>query len=77
MKWQRATVSQFRLAPPDLLERLAAAWVGEVSDRVRTVEGLLLETVELAERELGTSFEDTRRVLAHRRPSLPDRPTGI
>lgn len=77
MKWEQATVSQFRLAPPDLLQRLAAAWMGDVRARVRAVEGLLGETLELAERELGMSFAETRRVLARRRPSLPARPTGI
>jgi hypothetical protein len=77
MKWERMTVAQFRLQPPDLPERLGATWAGDLGDRVRAMEGLLEDTVEIAERELGTSFDETRRVLDRRRPALPDRPTAL
>lgn len=70
MKWERATVAQFRLRPPNLTDRLEAAWVGALGDRARAVEGLIEDTVTLAEQELTTSFSDTRRVLARRRPVL-------
>ncbi|MGH9210199.1 MAG: hypothetical protein ACRD2C_05890 [Acidimicrobiales bacterium] len=75
MKWEQATVARFPLAPRDLGERLGEPWMGDLAARVLAVEALLKETVDLAEREIGTSFDETRRVLGRRRQAIPE-PAG-
>lgn len=74
MKWQQATLRQFPLAPPDLASRLASAWTADITDRAPIAEALLTDTLDLAERELGQPFPDTRQAIHHRRPHLTHPP---
>ena len=76
MKWEQATANQFPLQPPELTLRLAATWTADIAHRAPTVESLLTDTIDLAERELAQTFAETRQAVRHRRPRLSDRPSG-
>jgi hypothetical protein len=75
LKWEASSTANFVIAPADLQARLAQAWTGDLTTRLATVEALLLETVQLAERELDTPVPELRRALGARRAALV--PPGV
>lgn len=74
-KWQRQLLGNLPLGPGRLESRLEEVWHPVPLVALAVAEGLVYETIELAERELGLQLSSVRAALAERRHAIEPPPT--
>ncbi|HEX6383329.1 MAG TPA: hypothetical protein VF177_01545, partial [Anaerolineae bacterium] len=72
-KWLNETVATMKIAPPNLAHRLKQVFLLAPGAGVAELNGLLEETIALAETHLpGIDLARSREVIRHQRPVLDD-----
>ena len=69
-KWQRRLLGTVPLRPARLESRLDDIWHAGPLAALAAAEALMYDTIELAERELGALFDQTRAALAEQRHAV-------